>query len=157
MKVSLIVISKTIQPYLRDGLQEYLQRLKHYVSFEYIEIPDLKNVKNLSHDEQKKKEGELLLRKIEQNSNIILLDEKGKHFDSLQFANFIQEKMNVGTRNLVFLIGGPYGFSEEMYKAAHSQISLSKMTFSHQMVRLIFMEQLYRGFTILKGEPYHHQ
>ncbi len=157
MKIQLVVISKTDQKYLQEGVQEYVKRLSRYISFEFIEIPDLKNAKNLSFEEQKKKEGELILQKIEKGAEVILLDDKGKDFSSVQFSKFLQDKMNLATRNLCFVIGGPYGFSNDVYSVASSKLSLSKMTFSHQMVRLIFLEQLYRGFTILKGEPYHHE
>jgi 23S rRNA (pseudouridine1915-N3)-methyltransferase len=157
MKINLIVISKTDQKYMHEGVQEYVKRLTRYIQFELIEIPDLKNAKNMSTDEQKKKEGDLILQKIEKGSEIILLDDKGKDYTSMQFSKQLQDKMNSGVKVLTFIIGGPYGFSEEIYALAHSRFSLSRMTFSHQMVRLIFLEQLYRGFTILKNEPYHHE
>ena len=157
MKINLIVISKTDQKYMQEGVQEYVKRLSRYIQFEMTEIPDLKNAKNLSTDEQKKKEGELILSKIEKGSEIILLDDKGKDYTSIQFSKLLQDKMNSGIKTLTFVVGGPYGFSDDVYAVAQSKFSLSKMTFSHQMVRLIFLEQLYRGFTILKNEPYHHE
>ena len=157
MKINLIVISKTDQKYMQEGVQEYVKRLSRYIQFEMTEIPDLKNAKNLSTDEQKKKEGELILSKIEKGSEIILLDDKGKDYTSMQFSKLLQDKMNSGIKTLTFVVGGPYGFSDDVYAVAQSKFSLSKMTFSHQMVRLIFLEQLYRGFTILKNEPYHHE
>ena len=157
MKITLIAISKTDQDYLKEGLNEYLKRLSRYIPFELIEIPDLKNAKNLSTSEQKKKEGELILQKIDRNADIILLDDKGKEFTSVQFAKNLQDKMNLGTKALYFVIGGPYGFSDEVYAAAQGKMSLSKLTFSHQMLRLILLEQLYRAFSILKNEPYHHE
>jgi len=157
MKINLIVISKTDQKYMQEGVQEYVKRLSRYIQFELTEIPDLKNAKNLSTDEQKKKEGELIVSKIEKGSEIILLDDKGKDYTSMQFSKLLQDKMNSGIKTLTFVVGGPYGFSEDVYAVAQSKFSLSKMTFSHQMVRLIFLEQLYRGFTILKNEPYHHE
>ena len=157
MKINLIVISKTDQKYMQEGVQEYLKRLTRYIQFELIEIPDLKNAKNMSTEEQKKKEGELIMQKIEKGSEIILLDDKGKDHTSMQFSKLLQDKMNSGVKVLSFIIGGPYGFSEDIYAMAHSKFSLSRMTFSHQMVRLIFVEQLYRAFTILKNEPYHHE
>src|ERR1035437_447102 len=157
MKINLIVISKTDQKYMQEGIQEYLKRLTRYIQFELIEIPDLKNAKNMSNEEQKKKEGELIMQKIEKGSEIILLDDKGKDHTSMQFSKLLQDKMNSGVKVLSFIIGGPYGFSEDIYAMSHSKFSLSRMTFSHQMVRLIFVEQLYRAFTILKNEPYHHE
>ncbi|MCE9538314.1 MAG: 23S rRNA (pseudouridine(1915)-N(3))-methyltransferase RlmH [Bacteroidetes bacterium] len=134
----------------------YEQRLKHYISFETIVIPDLKNTKALSIEQQKQKEGELIFKNIQSSDRLILLDENGKEYSSVNFSDFIQQQMNSGIKNIVFVVGGPYGFSEEIYKRAHGKISLSKMTFSHQMVRLFFVEQLYRAMTILKNEPYHH-
>jgi len=157
MKITLIAISKTDQKYMQEGMQEYLKRLTRYISFELIEITDIKNAKNLSNEEQKKKEGELILAKIEKGSEVILLDDKGKDYTSMQFSKLLQDKMNSGVKTLSFVIGGPYGFSDDVYALANSKFSLSRMTFSHQMVRLIFLEQLYRGFTILKNEPYHHE
>jgi 23S rRNA (pseudouridine1915-N3)-methyltransferase len=131
--------------------------LKHYVKFEIAIIPDIKNVKNLSENQQKEKEGELILKQLQPTDELILLDEKGNDFRSLEFAKYLQKKMNAGIKQLVIAIGGPYGFSEEVYKKSNGKISLSKMTFSHQMIRLFVVEQLYRGFTILKNEPYHHE
>lgn len=157
MKVSLLVIGKTEAEYLNKGIDVYLKRLKHYISFSINTIPALKNTKSLSEYQQKNKEGELILAQINSSDSVILLDEKGKHFDSVQFSKFIEKNMVTGIRSLVFVIGGPYGFSDEVYNRANDKISLSKMTFSHQMVRLIFVEQLYRATTIIKGEPYHHQ
>jgi len=142
---------------MQEGVDEYVKRLTRYIQFELIEIPDLKNAKNLSNNEQKKKEGELILQKLEKGSEVILLDDKGKDYSSMQFSKLLQDKMNSAIKTLTFIIGGPYGFSDEVYAIAQSKMSLSKMTFSHQMVRLIFLEQLYRGFTILKNEPYHHE
>jgi 23S rRNA (pseudouridine1915-N3)-methyltransferase len=138
-------------------ISEYQKRLTHYVRFELEIIADIKNAKNLSELQQKEKEGQLILSKIQTSDQLLLLDDKGKHFTSIEFSQFLQKKMNTGLKQLVFVIGGPYGFSEEVYKKASGKISLSKMTFSHQMIRLFFIEQLYRGFTILKNEPYHHE
>ena len=132
------------------------KRLGFYVSFNFEIIPDIKNAKNLSEKQQKIAEGNELLKRIEKSDTMIILDEKGNTFSSVQFSEFLQKKMNSGLKNLIFIIGGPYGFSEEIYQRATSKISLSTMTFSHQMVRLFFIEQLYRGFTILRNEPYHH-
>jgi 23S rRNA (pseudouridine1915-N3)-methyltransferase len=157
MKVKFICIGKTGKAFLEAGEKEYLDRLKHYVSIERIEIPDLKNAKNLTEIQQKEKEGELILAKLKPSDHLILLDENGEYFSSIGFSEFIQKKMNSGIKTLVLLIGGPYGFSESVYKKANGKIALSKMTFSHQMIRMIIVEQLYRAFTILNNEPYHHQ
>src|SRR5690606_15256477 len=131
--------------------------LKHYIKFEFVVLPDIKNSKNLSEAQQKEKEGELILAQLQPTDTLVLLDENGKQYTSLDFAQFLQKKMNSGLKNLVLVIGGPYGFSDAVYAKCSGKISLSKMTFSHQMVRLFLVEQLYRGFTILRNEPYHHQ
>jgi 23S rRNA (pseudouridine1915-N3)-methyltransferase len=157
MKIKLIAIGKTDDKDLNALIMVYKERLKHYIKFELTIIPDIKNVKNLSQKQQKEKEGSLLLSKLHSGDQLIVLDEKGKDFRSLEFSNFLQKKMNSGIKQLVFVIGGPYGFSEEVYKKSQGKISLSKMTFSHQMIRLFFTEQVYRAFTILKNEPYHHE
>lgn len=157
MKIKLIAIGKTDDKDLNALIMVYKERLKHYIKFELIIIPDIKNIKNLSQKQQKEKEGSLLLSKLHSGDQLIVLDEKGKDFRSVEFSNFLQKKMNSGIKQLVFVIGGPYGFSEEVYKKAQGKISLSKMTFSHQMIRLFFTEQVYRAFTILKNEPYHHE
>ncbi|MBI9055660.1 MAG: 23S rRNA (pseudouridine(1915)-N(3))-methyltransferase RlmH [Bacteroidales bacterium] len=156
MKIKLILIGKTDSKYLNEGNAEYQKRLKHYIPTDIIVIPDIKNSKNLSELEQKKKEGDLILNQIKEGDLVILLDENGKQFSSVEFSRFIEKQTISGLKNLVFVVGGPYGFSDEVYKKASSNISLSRMTFSHQMVRLIFLEQLYRAMTIIKGEPYHH-
>jgi 23S rRNA (pseudouridine1915-N3)-methyltransferase len=156
MKITLILNGKTEDDYIIKGFSVYEQRLKHYVGFETIVIPALKNTKALSIEQQKQKEGELIFKQIQNPDKLILLDENGKEYNSVGFAEFIQQQMNSGIKNLVFVVGGPYGFSEEIYKRANGKISLSKMTFSHQMVRLFFVEQVYRAMTILKNEPYHH-
>ncbi|WP_407428937.1 23S rRNA (pseudouridine(1915)-N(3))-methyltransferase RlmH [Arcticibacter sp.] len=156
MKITFLVLGKTDDKYINEGITKYLGRLKHYIKFDLIEIPDLKNTKNLREDQQKAKEAELLQKALNPTDHIILLDEKGSEFTSRQFSEFLNKKMVSGIQNLVFIVGGPYGFDENIYKLAHGKISLSKLTFSHQMVRLFFIEQVYRGFTILKGEPYHH-
>tara|TARA_R110001632_G_scaffold152588_2_gene270281 strand:- start:14922 stop:15395 length:474 start_codon:yes stop_codon:yes gene_type:complete len=157
MKIKLLVIGKTDDKNLNQLIENYQNRLKHYIGFQLEIIPDIKNVKNLSQLQQKEKEGELILAKLQNTDQLVLLDEKGKEFRSIDFANFLQKKMNSGIKQLVLVIGGPYGFSENVYKKAIGKISLSKMTFSHQMIRLFVVEQLYRGFTILKNEPYHHE
>lgn len=157
MKIKLLVIGKTDDKNLNQLIENYQKRLKHYINFQLEIIPDIKNVKNLSQLQQKEKEGNLILSKLQNTDQLVLLDEKGKEFRSIEFANFLQKKMNSGIKQLVLVIGGPYGFSETVYKKAMGKISLSKMTFSHQMIRLFVVEQLYRGFTILKNEPYHHE
>jgi 23S rRNA (pseudouridine1915-N3)-methyltransferase len=157
MNIKLIAIGKTDNKNLQLLIDEYQKRLSFYIKFDLEIIPDIKNVKNLSESQQKEKEGELILAKITSTDQLILLDENGKTFSSIAFSEELQKKMNSGVKTLVFVIGGPYGFSDAVYAKANGKISLSPMTFSHQMVRLFFIEQLYRGFTILKNEPYHHQ
>jgi 23S rRNA (pseudouridine1915-N3)-methyltransferase len=157
MKIKLICIGKTGKSFLEEGEKEYAGRLKHYIGFEKIELPDLKQAKKLTKEQVKELEGKAFLEKVNQGDIVYLLDEKGLHFSSMDFSTFIQKQMNTGIKQLVFVIGGAYGFSEELYARANGKISLSKMTFSHQMIRMIFLEQLYRGMTILKGEPYHHE
>ena len=157
MQIKLIAIGKTDSSELEQLISVYQNRLAHYVRFSFDIIPDLKNTKNLSEKLQKEEEGKLILSKIMPTDRLILLDENGKEMNSVGFSNFIQKQMNSGLKQLVFVIGGPYGFSEAVYKKAVGTLSLSKMTFSHQMVRLFVIEQLYRGFTILKNEPYHHR
>lgn len=157
MKIKLIAIGKTDSQDLNRLIETYKNRLQHYVKFELFIIPDIKKVKNLSENQQKEKEGELILKQLQPTDQLILLDEKGKDFRSIEFSQFLQKKMNSGIKQLVFVIGGPYGFSKSVYQKSQGKLSLSKMTFSHQMIRLFFVEQIYRGFTILKNEPYHHE
>ncbi|SNR43529.1 23S rRNA (pseudouridine1915-N3)-methyltransferase [Maribacter sedimenticola] len=157
MTIKLLAIGKTDSSQLQELIDVYDKRLQHYINFEIELIPDLKKTKNLSEEQQKSKEGELILKKIAPTDVLIVLDEKGKHYSSVEFSTFLQKKMNSGIKQLVFLIGGPYGFSHEIYAKASGKISLSKMTFSHQMVRLFITEQIYRAYTILRNEPYHHQ
>ncbi|MDG1228179.1 MAG: 23S rRNA (pseudouridine(1915)-N(3))-methyltransferase RlmH [Polaribacter sp.] len=157
MKIKLLAIGKTDNKQLIQLIDHYQNRLKHYIKFELEIVPDIKNVKNLSEVEQKDKEGNLMLSKLQSSDQLVLLDDKGKHFTSIEFSQYLQKKMNSGIKQLVIAIGGPYGFSEAVYKKSIGKISLSKMTFSHQMIRLFIVEQLYRGFTILKNEPYHHE
>jgi 23S rRNA (pseudouridine1915-N3)-methyltransferase len=157
MTIKLLAIGKTDSTQLQQLIAIYEKRLGHYINFKLEVIPDLKKTKNLSQQQQKAKEGELILKQLTNTDTLILLDEGGKQFNSLEFSQYLQKKMNSGLKQLVFAIGGPYGFSDSVYEAASGKISLSKMTFSHQMVRLFIVEQLYRGFTILKNEPYHHQ
>ena len=157
MTIKLFAIGKTDNSNLQTLIADYQNRLGHYVRFEFEIIPDLKKTKQLSEAQQKEKEGELILSKTQNSDVVILLDEKGKQMDSVAFANYLQKHLNSGIKNLIFVIGGPYGFSEAVYKRANGKLALSQMTFSHQMVRLFFIEQLYRGFTILKNQPYHHR
>lgn len=157
MQIRLIAVGKTDHAAIQTLLEEYSKRLGFYIKFELEIIPDLKNSKNLSETSQKEKEGELILKKVQTSDELVLLDEQGKQYSSVDFSDYLQKKMNAGLKQLIFVIGGPYGFSAEVYQRANGKISLSKMTFSHQMVRVFFVEQLYRAFTILKNEPYHHQ
>lgn len=156
MKIRLICISKTTEKYLQEGIAIYEKRLQHYCKYQRIEIPDLKNAKNLSFEIQKQKEAELILSKISNTDFVVLLDENGKEFNSIQFSTELNKWMNQSITSVVFVIGGPYGFDELVYERANLKMSLSKLTFSHQMVRLFFTEQLYRAYSILKSEPYHH-
>ena len=157
MDIKLIAIGKTDKTELDQLIKSYQNRLMHYVRFSFEIIPDLKNSKNLSEKLQKEEEGKIILSKISNSDRIILLDENGQEMNSVGFSDFLQKQMNSGLKRLVLVIGGPYGFSEDVYKKASSKLALSKMTFSHQMVRLFIIEQLYRSFTILKNEPYHHR
>jgi len=156
MKVVLIWVGKTTESWLQQGINEYAQRLKHYIPFEIKELPVLKNAKSLEFEQIKQKEGEMILASVLPGDYLVLLDEKGKQPSSREFARFFETHMNASVKRLVFVIGGAYGFSNDVYQAAQSQVSLSRLTFSHQMVRVIFTEQVYRAMTILKGEPYHH-
>ncbi|PIF01498.1 MAG: 23S rRNA (pseudouridine(1915)-N(3))-methyltransferase RlmH [Maribacter sp.] len=157
MTIKLLAIGKTDSPSLQHLITDYEKRLKHYIKFELETIPDLKNAKNLSETQQKEKEGELILKRLNNTDVLVLLDEKGKQFDSLGFSDYLQKKMNSGIKQLVLAIGGPYGFSDAIYAKSLGMLSVSRMTFSHQMVRLFVVEQLYRAFTILKNQPYHHR
>lgn len=156
MKITLLVIGKTDAAYLAEGIGEYVKRLNHYISFEIEVIPDIRKKSNMAVNQQKTTEGELILAKLQPGKELHLFDENGSQYSSREFARFLERKMASGLKELIFVVGGPYGFSEEVYKNAASKISLSKLTFSHQMVRLLCVEQIYRAFTILKGEPYHH-
>lgn len=157
MNIKLLAIGKTDDKNLQTLIEQYQKRLSFYVKFDLEVIPDIKNAKNLSEAQQKEKEGELILSKITPTDQLILLDENGKSFSSVGFSDYLQKKMNSGVKTLVFVIGGPYGFSDVVYQKANGKVSLSEMTFSHQMVRLFVVEQIYRAFTILRNEPYHHQ
>ena len=157
MTIKLLTIGKTDNSALEHLIAIYEKRLGHYINFQMECLPDLKKTKHLTEEQQKVKEGEMVLKKLAPTDVLLLFDERGKTFTSVEFAGFLQKKMNAGTKQLVFLVGGPYGFSDAIYAKAMGKLSLSKMTFSHQMVRLFITEQLYRAFTILKNEPYHHQ
>ena len=157
MKIVLLTIGKTSEKYLIEGIAQYQNRLKHYIQFEMIEILNIKNAKNFSNAELIKKEGELILKQLQRSDHLVILDDKGKDFTSPKFSEKLQNWMLSGKKRLVFVVGGAYGFSEQVYSRGNEKISLSKMTFSHQMVRLFFVEQIYRGYTILNNEPYHHQ
>ncbi len=157
MKIKLLAIGKTDDKHLIQLIEVYEKRLSHYVNFELKVLPDIKNTKNLSESEQKEKEGILIIKELTATDQLLLLDERGHIFRSVEFSRFLQKKMNSGIKRLVFVIGGPYGFSDAVYKKAQGKVALSKMTFSHQMIRLLMVEQLYRSFTILKNEPYHHE
>ena len=155
-KIVLITVGKTTQRYVEEAVQEYVKRLKFYISFEISVIPELKDIKNTPISIQKQKEGELILKKLQESDEVILLDEKGNEYTSTAFAGFMEKKLSTSKR-IVFVIGGPFGFSPDMYKRANTTLSFSKMTFSHQIIRIIFAEQLYRCFTIIRGESYHHE
>ena len=157
MNIVLLVIGKTNENYLLDALLKYQKRLKHYIRFEIFEIPYIKNIKKKSSYELKKKEGELILKHVKSTDHLVLLDEKGKDFTSVEFADKLQAWMLSGKKRLVFVCGGAYGVSDEIYKKQYEKLSLSKMTFSHQMARVFFIEQVYRAYTILNNEPYHNE
>ncbi len=157
MTIKLLAIGKTDSKSLLHLIEDYQKRLNYYIKFNLEIIPDIKKAKNLSETQQKQKEGELILNALNPTDILVLLDENGKQLDSVAFSKYLQKRMNSGIKQLVFVIGGPYGFSEDVYNKAQEKLSLSKMTFSHQMVRLFMIEQLYRGFTILRNEPYHHR
>ena len=157
MKITLLVVGKTTDNNINLLINNYLERLKFYTDFSIQVVPELKNAKNLRFEEQKEKEGELILKQVEDADEVILLDEKGKEYTSVEFSEQVNKRAIAGKRKVYFVVGGPYGFSQKVYNRANSLISFSKMTFSHQMIRLFFVEQLYRAMTIIKGEPYHHQ
>lgn len=156
MKTILLLVGKTVGKHFIAGINDYTERISHYMPFEIITIPELKNTKHLTEQQQKQMEGELIIKQLQPTDTIVLLDEKGHEFRSIEMARWLEQKQQ-SSRRLVFIIGGPYGFSQDVYSKANELISLSKLTFSHQMVRMIFTEQLYRSCTIIKGEPYHHE
>lgn len=157
MNIKLIVVAKTDEQYLRDGIDVYVKRLRHYVNFEMVVIPALKDLRNASADEVKEREAAVLLRHLEKADAVVLLDEHGVEYTSVGFSKYLQKQMNTGIRTLAFVVGGAFGFSSKVYERANGKLSLSQMTFSHQMIRLLFVEQLYRAFTILNHEPYHNE
>lgn len=157
MKFALLVVGRTVEKHYITAINDYVERIKHYTPFDMEVIPELKNTKSLSMEQQKEKEGELILKALQPGDVVVLLDEHGKEFRSIEFAEWAEKKMHTVNKRLVFIIGGPYGFSKDVYATAQEKISLSKMTFSHQMIRLIFVEQLYRAMNILAGGPYHHE
>lgn len=157
MKTCLLVIGKTDAIYIQEGIAEYEKRLRRYIPYEMKVLPDVRNAKNMSENVQKEKEGEMILEQLQATDFVVLLDERGRQYTSLEFSDYLAQKMLGGIKRLVFVIGGPYGFADAVYQRAGDKISLSRMTFSHQMVRMIFAEQVYRAMTILKGEPYHHE
>jgi 23S rRNA (pseudouridine1915-N3)-methyltransferase len=156
MKTILILVGKTTDKHFQAGISDYVERIGHYMPFDIVTIPELKNTKNLSEEQQKTMEGELILKQLQPSDTLVLLDEHGKELRSIELAKWLEQKQQTA-RRLVFVIGGPYGFSEAVYSRANEKLSLSKLTFSHQMVRLVFTEQIYRACTIIKGEPYHHE
>ena len=156
MKTLLILVGKTTDKHFQTGISDYVERISHYMPFELVTIPEIKNTKSLTGEQQKTAEGELILKQLQPSDTVILLDEHGRELRSIELARWLEQKRNTA-RRLIFVIGGPYGFSSEIYSRADEALSLSKMTFSHQMVRLIFTEQIYRACTIIKGEPYHHE
>ena len=156
MKTVLIQVGKTVNKHFATGINDYVERINHYMPFEVMTIPELKNTKSLTEEQQKQAEGELILKQLQPSDTVVLLDEHGVEMRSLEFTSWLQKKQ-LSARRLVFIIGGPYGFSPALYQRANEKVSLSRMTFSHQMVRLIFTEQIYRACTIIKGEPYHHE
>ncbi len=157
MRITLLLVGKTVNKHFVELIDDYASRVKHYVGFDIVTIPELKNTKNLSAEQQKQQEGELILKQLQAGDHVVLLDEHGKELRSVEFSRWMEQKMQTVGKRLVFIIGGPYGFSPEVYARASEKLSLSPMTFSHQMVRLIFVEQLYRAMTIMRGEPYHHE
>lgn len=157
MKIHFLVVGKTMEKYMQTGIDEYVRRLLRYIPFSMEVLPELKNAKNLTFEQQKEKDSQAILNALQDGDYVVLLDEKGKEYSSVAFSDYLARKMQIVPKRLVFVVGGPYGFSAEMYDRANEKLSVSKMTFSHQMIRLIFVEQLYRAMTILRGEPYHHE
>jgi len=157
MKIIFLTVGKTEDAYLKEGIEKYVKRLKHYCKLELVDLNELKNTKALTPDQQKSKEAEMILKKVSATDYVVLLDENGTEFTSQQFAAYLDKRSISSSANMVFIVGGPYGFDQSVYQRSNDKLSFSRMTFSHQMIRLFFTEQLYRAFTIIKGEPYHHQ
>ncbi len=157
MKITLLVVGRTVDTNIIAGIKDYTARVSHFAQFDMEVIPELKNARKLSEAQQKEQEGEFILKALQPGDRIVLLDEGGKEFRSTEFAAWIEHKQNISTKRVVFIVGGPYGFAKKVYDAAHEKLSLSKMTFSHQMIRLLFIEQLYRAYTIINHLPYHHE
>jgi len=157
MKITFLTVGKTTFPFVKEGCDIFIKRIRHYTTFEYIEIPELKNTSSLSKEQIKDKEAELILKYVKNTDKVVLLDERGKNFTSIEWSKELEKEIVSGTRSLIFIVGGAYGFSKTIYERANGKLSLSSMTFSHQIIRLFFIEQLYRAFTIMKGEPYHNE
>lgn len=157
MKITFLTVGKTTFPFVKEGCDIFIKRIRHYTTFEYIEIPELKNTSSLSKEQIKEKEAELILKYVKNTDKVVLLDERGKNFTSIEWSKELEKEIVSGTRSLIFIVGGAYGFSKTIYERANGKLSLSSMTFSHQIIRLFFIEQLYRAFTIIKGEPYHNE
>lgn len=157
MKITFLTVGKTTFPFVKEGCDIFIKRIRHYTTFEYIEIPELKNTSSLSKEQIKEKEAELILKYVNNTDKVVLLDERGKNFTSIEWSKELEKEIVSGTRSLIFIVGGAYGFSKTIYERANGKLSLSSMTFSHQIIRLFFIEQLYRAFTIMKGEPYHNE
>lgn len=157
MKITFLTVGKTTFPFVKEGCDIFIKRIRHYTTFEYIEIPELKNTSSLSKEQIKEKEAELILKYVKNTDKVVLLDERGKNFTSIEWSKELEKEIVSGTRSLIFIVGGAYGFSKTIYERANGKLSLSSMTFSHQIIRLFFIEQLYRAFTIMKGEPYHNE
>ena len=157
MEIELLTVGKTTINFVANGIEEYMRRLKHYIGYKITSLPDIKKNASLGTERQKEAEGEIILSKLQSSDFVVLLDERGKEYSSLEFSGFIEKQMLSGRKRLIFVVGGPYGFSRSVYDRADGKISLSRMTFNHEMVRLFFTEQLYRAMTILRGEPYHHE
>ena len=157
MKITFLTVGKTTFPFVKEGCDIFMKRIKHYTTFEYIEIPELKNTSSLSKDQIKEKEAELILKNVKNTDKVVLLDERGKNFSSIEWSKELEKEIISGTKSVIFIVGGAYGFSKTIYERANGKLSLSSMTCSHQIIRLFFIEQLYRAFTIMKGEPYHNE
>lgn len=157
MDIELLTVGKTGIKFVGEGLEEYTKRLKRYIPYQIVSLPDVKKASSMTEQKQKEAEGEMILSRLQTSDYVVLLDEHGREYSSMEFSSFLQKQMLAGRKKLVFVVGGPYGFSQEVYDRSDSKLSLSRMTFNHEMVRLFFTEQVYRAMTILRGEPYHHE